>query len=265
MRVTPTLFSDPESLGAALASRIADEIASAAGRRRYVLGCPGGRSVLSTYVALATEVAARGLDLRHVVVVMMDEYVERGPDGDFRRIDPSLEHSCLRFGTVEIVRRLNAAAGPGNGITPDRFLVPDPADPEAYDKRIEDLGGIDLFLLASGAGDGHIAFNPAGTERGSRTRVVALAEQTRRDNLATFPSFRGRIEDVPRYGVTVGTGTIREQSRSVVMLAHGPHKADTVRRLAAADQYEPDWPATIFTECADSRLFVDLASAPAHA
>lgn len=263
MRVPPTLFTDPESLGAVLASRIADEIAGTAGDRRYVLGCPGGRSALSTYAALADEVKNRGLDLRHVVVVMMDEYVERGPDGVFRRIDPALEHSCVRFGAVEIVQRLNAVAEPGRGITPDRFLVPDPAEPGAYDRRIAELGGIDLFLLASGAGDGHIAFNPVGTEPGARTRVVALAEQTRRDNLATFPSFRGRLADVPRHGVTVGTGTIRELSRSVVMLAHGPHKAAAVRRLSAADRYEPDWPATIFTECADARLFVDHASVPA--
>lgn len=262
MRVTPILFPDPERLGAALASRIAHEIAGTTGSHRYVLGCPGGRSGLSTYASLAEEVGRRHLDLGHVVVLMMDEYVERGPDGAFRRIDPSLSHSCARFGTTEIVDRLNAAAGPGRGVTPDRFLLPDPADPESYDRRIAELGGIDLFLLASGAGDGHIAFNPPGTGRDAGTRVVALAEQTRRDNLATFPSFRGRLEDVPRHGVTVGTGTIKEHSRSVVMLAHGAHKADTVRRLTAAESYEPDWPATIFTECADARLLVDRASAP---
>lgn len=261
MRVTPTLFTDPESLGAALAERIAEEIAATAGRRRYVLGCPGGRTPLSTYAALADEVKQRGLDLSHVVVAMMDEYVEEGPGGAFRRIDPALEHSCARFGTEEIVERLNAVAPPGLGITADRFLVPDPAHPEAYDRTLAELGGIDLFLLATGASDGHIAFNPAGTARDSRTRVVTLAEQTRRDNLATFPSFRGRLADVPRHGVTVGTGTIRELSRSVVMLAHGAHKAPAVRRLAAAERYEPHWPATIFTECADPRLYVDRASA----
>ncbi|WP_255954944.1 6-phosphogluconolactonase [Streptomyces odontomachi] len=264
MRVTPTLFADPESLGSALAGRIADEIADAAGRRRYLLGCPGGRTPLSTYEALADEVGRRGLDLSHVVVVMMDEYVEEGPDGTFRRIDPALAHSCVRFGAEEIVQRLTAAARPGRGITADRFLVPDPAAPEAYDRRIAELGGIDLFLLATGAGDGHIAFNPAGAARDSGTRVVALAEQTRRDNLATFPSFGGRLADVPRYGVTVGIGTIRELSRSVVMLAHGAHKAPAVRRLTAAERYEPDWPATVFTECAGARLYVDRASAPAE-
>lgn len=260
MRVTPTVFPDPQRLGAALAARVAGEIGAAADAgRRYVLGCPGGRSALTTYAALADEVRTRGLPLAHVVVVMMDEYVEQRPGGTFRCIDPSCGHSCARFGEVEIVRRLNAAAPPGAGITPDRLLVPDPADPAAYDRRIAELGGIDLFLLASGAGDGHVAFNPAGTERDARTRVVALAEQTRRDNLATFPNFGGRLEDVPRHGVTVGTGTIRELSRSVVMLAHGADKAHAARRLAAAERYEPDWPATVFTECDDPHLFVDLA------
>ena len=261
MRVTPTVFPDPESLGAALASRIADGIgAAAAARRPYLLGCPGGRSVLSTYHALAGEVRSRGLHLGHLVVVMMDEYVEPGPDGTFRPIDPSSAHSCVRFGTVEIVRRLNEAAAPGAGITPDRFLVPGTDNPGAFDRRIAELGGIDLFLLASGAGDGHVAFNPPGTGRDARTRVVALSEQTRRDNLVTFPSFRGRLEDVPRHGVTVGTGTIREQSRSVVLVAHGAQKAEAVRRLAAAGNYEPDWPATVLSECADPQLFVDLAA-----
>ena len=81
--------------------------------------------------------------------------------------------------------------------------MPDPADPEEYDKRIADVGGIDLFLLASGTSDGHVAFNPAGTPVGTRTRVVGLTEQTRRDNLTTFPTFGG-LDEVPLYGVTVG-------------------------------------------------------------
>ncbi|MCM2577157.1 6-phosphogluconolactonase [Streptomyces meridianus] len=259
--MTPTVFPDPESLGAALAARIADGIAAAsAGRRPYVLGCPGGRSLLTTYHALADEVRARRLPLGHLVVAMMDEYAEPQPDGTFRHVDPSAAHSCVRFGRDEILRRLNAAAL-GTGINPDRFLVPDPADPAAFDRRIAELGGVELFLLASGAGDGHIAFNPAGTHRDAPTRVVALAEQTRRDNLATFAGFGGRLENVPRHGVTVGTGTIRAQSHSVVMVAHGAHKAEAVRRLTAAEHYEPDWPATVVTECADPLLYVDLAAA----
>jgi glucosamine-6-phosphate deaminase len=260
------VFRDPEALGRVLAAEIADEIGAAAhDGRRYVLGCPGGRSAHSTYRALADEVAARGLDLGHVVIVMMDEYVDRDPrSGGYRRIDPGLRHSCVRFGRQEIVRRLDAAAGPGRGIAAGHFLVPDPADPAAYDRQISAAGGIDLFLLASGAGDGHIAFNPAGTPPGARTHVVALTEQTRKDNLATFPSLRG-LADVPQHGVTVGVGTIRDHSKRVVMVAHGTDKARAVSRLAGAEHYAPDWPATVFTDCARPRLYVDRAALEAAA
>jgi glucosamine-6-phosphate deaminase len=263
MRVQPTVFDGPEVLGGALARLIADRIAEAADAGRpFLLGCPSGRSPHGTYVALAREVATRDVDLTGLVIVMMDEYVERDEStGAMRRIDPTAPHSCVRFGQAEIVGPLNAAAGPGRGISPDRYWVPDPAAPEDYDKIIADHGGIDLFILASGATDGHVAFNPPGTARDAGTRIVALAEQTRRDNLTTFPSFGSDVDRVPRYGVTVGVGTIREHSRQVVMVAHGDLKAATVRRVAGADRYQPEWPATVLAECARPRLFVDMAAA----
>jgi glucosamine-6-phosphate deaminase len=61
--------------------------------------------------------------------------------------------------------------------------------------------------------------------------------------------------------VTVGIGTIRELSRSAIMVVTGEHKSTTVRRLAAADAYEPDWPATVVTQCASPRFLVDRSAA----
>jgi glucosamine-6-phosphate deaminase len=263
MRVVPTVFPDPEVLGRALAKLIADELVESAERGdAFLLGCPGGRSALSTYRALTGEVSRRRLDLSPLVIVMMDEYVERdATSGEFRRIAAAAGHSCVRFGEIEIVGPLNRAAGPGRGITPDRFWVPDPASPEQFDKLISDQGGIDLFILATGASDGHVALNPAGTKPGTRTSVVTLAEQTRHDNLATFPSFGNRIENVPLYGITVGVGTICEQSKRVVMVVHGADKAEATRRLVKAEHYESDWPATILSDCANPQLFIDVAAA----
>jgi glucosamine-6-phosphate deaminase len=262
MRVEPTVFDGPEAVGRALAALIADRIAEAGAGRPFLLGCPSGRSPWTTYVALAREVAARRLDLTGLVIVMMDEYVERDDStGEMHRIDATAPHSCLRFGQTEIVDRLNAAVGPGRGISPDRYWVPDPAAPGDYDRQIADHGGVDLFILASGAGDGHVAFNPPGTGPNTATRVVRLAEQTRRDNLHTFPSFGDDIDRVPHYGVTVGVGTIRRQSKQVVMVAHGELKARAVRRVALADSYQPEWPATILADCANPLLFVDAPAA----
>src|SRR5262249_53365637 len=93
-------------------------------------------------------------------------------------------------------------------------------------------------------------------------RVVALTEQTRTDNLATFPSFRD-LSDVPRHGVTVGIGTIREHSRRVVMGAHGTGKARAVSRVAGARAHETHWPAPVFTHCAQPPLYVDGAGVTA--
>jgi glucosamine-6-phosphate deaminase len=264
VRVTPTVFPGPAALGRALADVIAADLALAAERgRAYLLGCPGGRSAHSTYQALAELTARRALDLSRLVIVMMDEYVERDATGSFARIGSSLAHSCARFGAEEIVGPLNRAAGPGRGVTPDRYWIPDPVEPERYDKQIAEQGGVDLFILASGASDGHVAFNPAGTAAGSRTRVIPLAEATRRDNLTTFPTFGGRLDAVPAYGVTVGVGTIQEQSKRAVMVAHGADKATTVDRMRSAQHYDPAWPATVITDCANPQLFIDSAAAPA--
>lgn len=254
------VFADARELGSAVAREIADGIASANGSSAtYLLGCPGGRSPRSTYAALAHLVRQRGLDLSNVVIVMMDDYViEAG--GSYARVSPELHCSVERFARQEIIEPLNAAAGSGRGIAPHSMWIPDPADPGDYEARLAAAGGIDLFILASGDSDGHVAFNPPGTPRDSRTRVIELAESTRRDNLGTFPDFAD-LDEVPAYGISVGIGTIIDFSRRAVLVAPGPSKRETVRRISAATDYDSDWPATVLAACRDSSLYADDLSA----
>ena len=261
MSIAPEILATPDDVGRAAATQIADAIEAAARQGRpFVLGCPSGRSPMTTYEQLALIVGERDLDLGCVIVALMDEYVEKTADG-FRAVDPSLPHSCVGFGRRDILERLNAAARPGRGIPERNLWYPDPSAADGdYDRALEGIGGIDVFLLASGASDGHVALNPVGAAAGTVTRVVPLGEDTRRDNLGTFPTL-GSIEHAPRYGVTVGIRTIRALSRSVIMVVTGEHKQYTVQRLAAAEGYEPDWPATVFTECASPRFLVDRSAA----
>ncbi|WP_223690184.1 6-phosphogluconolactonase [Leifsonia poae] len=261
MRIAPEILDSPDDVGRAAADQIATSIAaSAEAGRTFVLGCPTGRSPLSTYEQLARIVAERDLDLSRVVIALMDEYVEQ-IDGGYRAVDPSLAHSCVGYGERDILRRLNAGARPEHRIPEQNLWYPDPlAEDGAYDRRLEEAGGIDIFLLASGASDGHIALNPVGAPADTVTRVVALGDDTRRDNLDTFPTLRS-LEEAPRFGVTVGIATIRELSRSVIMVVTGEHKQPTVRRLAAADAYEPEWPATVLTQCRFPRFLVDRSAA----
>lgn len=138
--------------------------------------------------------------------------------------------------------------------------MPDPEQPAAYDGRLAAAGGVDLFLLASGAGDGHIAFNPPGTQRESTTRIERLAEQTRRDNLATFPEFRS-VDEVPTHGLTIGTGSIANLSKSVAMIFWGRDKQTAFKRISGADIYDPDWPASIVQECRNAEVHAYRAAA----
>ena len=186
---------------------------------------------------------------------MMDDYVIPNRGG-YDHVPIDAHYSCRRFAIEEIGKPLAHLPGaPGR----DRIWMPDPADPAAYDRRIADAGGIDLFLLASGASDGHVGFNPSGSPRDSTTRIVGLSTPTRTDNLRTFPKF-GSLDDVPNHGVTVGIGTIADLSRSAVMVCLGAEKRPAAERIGAARSYDPTWPATIVTEILDAQLWTDRSA-----
>jgi glucosamine-6-phosphate deaminase len=258
----PTVFPDADAMGEALALEIASGIEQALSEgRRYVLGCPGGRSPLSTYRALATMVKQSQLDLSHLVLALMDEYVVE-IDGQFRAVGSDAHYSVARFAGKEIVGPLNAGAASGGGVGSDRVWGPDPSDPASYDQRLAAAGGIDLFILASGDSDGHVAFNPPGSAPDTRTRIVALPDSTRRDNLSTFPQFAS-LEEVPRFGVSVGIATIMSLSHRAVLVAPGASKRTAVARVAASDGYDPTWPATVVCACPRPSLFADLAAVDA--
>ena len=254
------VFPDATALGEAAARDILQGIEDArAHGRLYLLGCPGGRSPRTTYAALAALVREYSVDLSHVVIVMMDDYVVQSGD-TFYRVPPEMHCSVERFAREEILAPLNAAAGPGRGIPNDSMWIPDPQNPQAYEERLRTAGGIDLFILASGDSDGHVAFNPPGTPPDSRTRVIELAETTRRDNLGTFPEFNG-LDDVPRYGISVGIATISEFTRRAILVAPGRSKRVAVQRITSSSSYDPEWPATVLVLCPDSAIYADELSA----
>jgi glucosamine-6-phosphate deaminase len=228
------VLPSPEAIGDYLAERVLSRMTG----ERFLLACPTGRTPRPFYEALAR----RHPDLSTVIFVMMDEYLE----GEAY----ATRHSCHDFVDRFIREPL--------GVRREAIWFPDPKDPGAYDGRIAAAGGIDFFFLASGASDGHVAFNPPGTPRDSRTRIVALSEETRHDNLKTFPDF-GSLENVPRRGVSVGIDTIT-RTREAVMVVWGESKQLTLRRILSATSYDPAWPATVIHECGVREIVCDKAA-----
>lgn len=91
-----------------------------------------------------------------------------------------------------------------------------------YEEEIEKYGGIDLQVLGIGS-DGHIGFNEPGSSLGSRTRIKTLNEQTVADNSRFFKN----IDEVPKYAITMGVGTIID-AKEIILLASGKNKSRVV-------------------------------------
>jgi len=248
-----TVVDDARAAGRIAAERIAGLLGGPA-----VVGCPAGRTPRTTYATLGALAAERALDLSRLHVIGMDEYVEPHGAG-YRYCAADAPHSCRRFAEQELRAVANAGLPDERRLAERHVHFPDPQAPERYEEEIADLGGIDLFLLAAGTSDGHVAFNPPGSSLESRTRIVALAESTRRDNLVTFPSL-GTLERVPSFGVTVGLGTVARHARAVLLLLLGAEKRTAFERTLATRAFDPAWPASVVHACASAEIVADQAA-----
>jgi glucosamine-6-phosphate deaminase len=252
----PIVLANDLAVGKYAAEIIFTELVRAAKEKRnFVLGCPGGRTPRSTYNALSAMIKSNHQDISHVTIAMMDEYLANNADGTYSNHTIDKHFSCTRFAKLEIFDVLNANAPEDGKISEKNVRFPDASNPQGYEDFLREVG-VDVFLLASGASDGHVAFNPPGTTRDARTRIVRIADETRHDNLSTFPNFKD-IDEVPKYGVSVGPATIVDVSAIVIMELIGKHKARAYERICAATSYESDWPSTIVYECKTYYILAD--------
>lgn len=109
-----------------------------------------------------------------------------------------------------------------------------------YEKMIEKLGGIDLQVLGIGR-NGHIGFNEPGPFLYPRTHRTELTESTIEANSRFFSS----SDDVPRYSLTMGMGTILN-ARRIVLLASGVDKRDAVKKMLG-ETIDTTCPATLLS------------------
>lgn len=255
------VFPSPEAIGEHVAERVLRRIEDARlTTTSFLLGCPTGRTPRPILGAMARRLTETKQDISHVVLVMLDEYLVPS-DGELEYASADHPWSCHYFARVEIAERLNEGLPSAHRVPARSIWFPDPADPAAYDVRIANAGGMDLLILASGASDGHVAFNPPGSPRESRTRIIPLSEETRRDNLQTFPAF-GTLSAVPRHGVSVGIDTIAS-AKEAVMIVWGTGKRLTLTRMLRVERYDPEWPATVIHECAVREILCDADAAGA--
>lgn len=242
---------DPATVGDYVANYIAKRINDFAptAEKPFVLGLPTGSSPIPTYKALINKVKEGSLSFKHVVTFNMDEYV-----GLPRDHSESYHTFMFRefFSHIDIPPfQVNLLDGNAEDLI---------AECNAYESRIKQCGGIELFLGGIGE-DGHIAFNEPGSSLASRTRIKTLAYDT---ILANARFFNNNIAAVPRMALTVGVATVLE-AREVVVVVTGQRKSlalskaieDGVNHLwtLSALQLHP-WALIVVDEDATAELHV---------
>jgi glucosamine-6-phosphate deaminase len=192
-----------------------------------VLGFATGSTPLGMYKQLIRLHREEGLDFSKVVTFNLDEYVG---------LPPSHNQSYQYFMWENLFKHINIdfryvhmPTGMADDI--EHFCY-------WYEDKIKEYGGIDLQILGIGV-NGHIAFNEPGSSLGSRTRIKTLSEHTCQDNARFFKN----KEEVPKYAMTMGVGTIMEAKR-LLLLASGTAKADAIRN-AVEGPITAKFPATI--------------------
>ncbi len=210
-----------------------------------VLGLATGSTPVPFYRELIRLHREEGLGFGNVTTFNLDEYYGLAPDHResycqfmrdqlFDHIDIPRENINIPDGTVPLDRVYDSCL--------------------AYEAKIEAAGGLDIQILGIGR-TGHIGFNEPGSSKDSITRMITLDRVTRKDAAADFLG----EQNVPRFAVTMGVGTILK-ARRLVLMAWGENKAEIVRE-AVEGEVTDQVSASFLQEHDNATFLIDTAAA----
>jgi glucosamine-6-phosphate deaminase len=210
-----------------------------------VLGLATGSTPIKIYDELVRMHREDGLSFSNVITFNLDEYYPMPSES---------QQSYVRFMKEYLFDHVDIH--PDNINIPDGTLAMDQIEAfcKAYEKKIDNYGGIDIQLLGIGR-TGHIGFNEPGSWEDSYTRLVRLDAMTRLDALKDFVV----EEKVPHRAITMGIASIRK-ARVIYLMAWGQHKASILQK-AVEGEITPAIPATFLQNHPNVRLIVDYDAA----
>lgn len=179
-----------------------------------VLGLATGSTPEGLYNELIDMNKKGEVDFSNVTTVNLDEYI--GLDGNNTQ-------SYRYFMNNKLFDHIN--------VNKERTFVPNgmaeniEEEGKNYDKKIDELGGIDVQILGIGV-NGHIAFNEPDDVLTAGTHKTKLTKSTIEANSRFFDT----IEEVPTEAITMGLGQILK-SKKIILLVKGINKAEVVREL----------------------------------
>lgn len=244
-KIPTKIFTKSFDASKAVAKEIATAIREKTDRNELcVLGLATGSTPTSVYSELIRMHEEEGLSFKNVVTFNLDEYYP---------IPPNALQSYVRFMNEHLFDHIDIL--PENVHIPDGTLHKEDVREFClnYEKRIKDLGGLDIQILGIGR-TGHIGFNEPGSGKDSITRLITLDHITKTDAASDFFG----EENVPLKAITMGVGTIM-QAKRIILMAWGEGKAHIV--TAAVEEEKTDKvPATYLQDHPNTIVILDQAS-----
>ena len=213
-RIHNVTFRSAAEASKLVAEEIATGIRSSI-NKPYILGLATGSSPIGVYKELVSLHKKEGLSFKNVVTFNLDEYfpIEKN---DLLSYNHFMNYHL--FDHIDIPKE-NVNIPEGNISSKDIYSYCN-----EYEKKINDLGGLDFQLLGIGR-TGHIGFNEPGSNKNSVTRLVSLDFITKEDAAGDFNG----IDNVPDKAITMGVDSIMKAKR-IVLLAWGHKKSEKVAK-----------------------------------
>src|SRR5580700_2556822 len=210
-----------------------------------VLGLATGSSPKSLYAELVRLHREEQLSFKNVVTFNLDEYYP---------IDNDALQSYNRFMKEQLFSKVDI--DPKNCHIPNGEWKKEDIKKHciAYEKMIEDAGGVDLQILGIG-NNGHIGFNEPGSSLFSKTRLIPLDNSTRIANAQEFQN----ISKVPRLAITMGISTIMK-AKKIMLMAWGQIKAPVIQKAVEGNVTE-QIPASLLQQHNDCIFVTDEVAA----
>ncbi|MDR1746459.1 MAG: glucosamine-6-phosphate deaminase [Tannerella sp.] len=242
----PTFIYETVDEGSqAVAREIAEQIRKKqAVLQHFVLAIPGGRSPRNVLNELIRMHREDKLSFRNVIVFIINEFY------------PLADASYSNLSLVKDAFLDHIDIAPENIHYPDGNMNKDAIYDfcRQYEQLIDDAGGIDYLLVGVGH-SGSIAFNGPGTAVRSRTRLVMLDNDSRKEAANVFKS----IEKVPACAITMGLATIL-MARNIILMAWGEGKSANIRQTVE-DKINDSFPATFIQNHPNAKVVIDLHAA----
>ena len=209
-----------------------------------VLGMTTGKSPVGLFRAMV-DLHKQGLSFSNVILFSLDEFFPIAPD-ELQSRNYSIHENLLDHIDIK----------------PENIHIPDGTLPQNevsdfchnYEHLLEEYDGIDLMVLGTGV-KGQIGFNEPGTYPNTRTRLVALGNESRK---AAASIFYG-IENVPHKAITMGLKTIMDAKR-IILIAWGEEKAQVIEDIVEGE-HQLLVPATCLQEHKNVEVVIDEGAA----